>query len=151
MTRWILTYGLGVVLTGLVLGAPASAQDAGSAAEAAQESAPNTNQCIFFRSLYDWKPLSNTSLILWGTRTQPYHLTLTPPCNGLRFANVIGFSSRTSRVCVMDAVLVDNGPGFPERCLIQAVVKLDDESLQTLMAQTPGADPRKKTAPETPQ
>jgi hypothetical protein len=114
----------------------AHAQDAAPPAETAKESP--TNQCVFFRSLYDWTPINNTNLILWASRTQPYHLTLTPPCNGLRFANVIGFSSRTGRLCTMDAVLLDNGPGLPERCLIQQIITLDEDSLQALLAQAPG-------------
>lgn len=152
MTRQVWIFALGL----LALGGAAAALPARAQAPAPQTedpAPPSTSQCIFFRSLYDWKPVNNTNLILWATRTQPYHLTLVPPCTGLRFANVIGFSSRTGRLCTMDAVLLDNGPGIPERCLIEGVVKLDEDSLQALLAQTPGRDPRKtaKPASEPPQ
>jgi hypothetical protein len=53
----------------------------------------------------------------------------------------------------MDAVIVDNGPGIPERCLIQEMVELDDASLKALLAQAPGRaegrEARKDAKPAT--
>jgi hypothetical protein len=98
-------------------------------------------QCIFFARLHDWTPINDTNMILWASRTQSYHVQLAPPCNGLRFANGIGFSSRSGssrRLCTMDSVVVDNGPGIPERCLIQEMIELDEPSLKALLAQAPG-------------
>lgn len=97
--------------------------------------------CIFFARLHDWTPINDTNMILWASRTQSYHVRLAPPCNGLRFANGIGFSSRSGssrRLCTMDSVVVDNGPGIPERCLIQEMIELDEGSLKALLAQAPG-------------
>jgi hypothetical protein len=34
--------------------------------------------------------------------------------------------------------VVDNGPGIPERCLIQEMIELDEPSLKALLAQAPG-------------
>ncbi len=98
-------------------------------------------QCIFFARLYDWTPINNTNLILWASRTQSYHVQLMPPCQGLRFATGIGFFSRSGssrRLCTLDSVIVDNGPGIPERCQIQEMIELDDASLKALLAQAPG-------------
>jgi len=129
------------VLAGAVLGAaaPAIAQDA-LTPEAITKNQPSAT-CIFFARLYDWTPINDTNLILWATRTQSYHLQLTPPCQGLRFSTGIGFFSRSGssrRLCTMDSVILDNGPGIPERCLIQGMVELDEPSLKALLAQAPG-------------
>ena len=129
------------ILAGFVTAAaaPVYAQDS-LTPEAIAKDQPQAT-CIFFGRLHDWTPINNTNMILWASRTQSYHVQLTPPCNGLRFANGIGFSSRSGssrRLCTMDSVLVDNGPGIPERCLIQEMIELDDGALKALLAQAPG-------------
>ena len=153
MTRRVRGFAYAGVVAGLVMNAAAGtaalAQDSLSP-EAITPEAITKDQppatCIFFARLYDWTPINNTNLILWASRTQSYHVQLTPPCNGLRFANGVGFSSRSGssrRLCTMDSVIVDNGPGIPERCLIQGMVELDEASLKALLAQAPGRDAAK--------
>jgi hypothetical protein len=108
-----------------------------------------TNQCVFFRTLYDWRPLNNTSLIVWApSRNHPYHIQLDRPCFGLKFAHSIGFTSRDSRLCGFggDAVLVESGGGRPDRCPIGAITKLTEESLKALLAQAPGRSLQDKGA-----
>jgi hypothetical protein len=147
MNRRVLTKvfapGLAALVMGALVGAasftPASAQDP-LAPEAITKDQPPA-QCIFFARLYDWTPINNTNLILWASRTQSYHVQLTPPCQGLRFATGVGFFSRSGsarRLCTLDSVIVDNGPGIPERCQIQEMIELDDASLKALLAQAPG-------------
>lgn len=141
MTRRFRSYVYSSLLAGLITGAvtPAPAQDA-LAPEAITKGQPEAT-CIFFAKLYDWTPINNTNMILWVSRTQPYHVQLTPPCQGLRFATGIGFFSRSGsqrRLCTTDSVIVDNGPGIPERCMIQEMIELDDASLKALLAQAPG-------------
>jgi hypothetical protein len=100
-----------------------------------------TNQCIFFRTLYDWKPLNNSNLIVWApNRNSPYHIQLDRPCSGLKFAYSIGFTSRDSRLCGFggDSVLVESGGGRADRCPIGSITKLTEESLKSLLAQAPG-------------
>ncbi|MCA0201354.1 MAG: DUF6491 family protein [Proteobacteria bacterium] len=119
--------------------APAFAQDALTPEAMTKDQPPA--QCIFFSRLYDWTPINNTNLILWASRTQSYHVQLTPPCQGLRFATGVGFFSRSGsarRLCTLDSVIVDNGPGIPERCQIQEMIELDDAALKALLAQAPG-------------
>lgn len=110
-----------------------------------------TNQCVFFRTLYDWRPLNNRSLIVWApSRKHPYLLELDRPCLGLKFAHSIGFTSRDSRLCGFggDSVLVRSGGGSPERCPIGAITPLTEEGLQSLLAQAPGRGLSDKKAAE---
>lgn len=124
--------------TALGLMTSAFAQDALTPEALTKDQPPAT--CIFFARLYDWTPINDTNMILWASRTQSYHVQLTPPCNGLRFANGVGFSSKsgTRRLCTADSVVVDNGPGIPERCMIRRMIELDEPSLKALLAQAPG-------------
>ncbi len=139
MTRRVLTFSYAAILTALLASviAPVSAQDSLSP-EAVTRNQPQAS-CIFFARLYDWAPINDTNLILWASRTQSYHLQLAPPCNGLRFATGVGFTSKNGerRLCTMDSVVVDNGPGIPEHCLIRRIVELDDAALQALLTQAP--------------
>jgi hypothetical protein len=108
-----------------------------------------SNQCIFFRTLYDWRALNNNSLIVWApSRNNPYYLQLDKPCFGLTFAHSIGFTSRDSRLCGFggDSVLVESSGGRPDRCPIGSITKLTDEALQNLLAQAPGRKGTEKQA-----
>ncbi|MBL8643060.1 MAG: hypothetical protein JNK21_03935 [Rhodospirillaceae bacterium] len=129
--------------------APKDANDPGYVLEQNPGRLPETtNQCIFFRTLYDWKALNNSNLIVWApTRNHPYHLQLDRPCFGLRFAHSIGFTSRDSRLCGYggDSVLVESGGGRPDRCPIGAITKLTEESLKSLLEQAPGRKSGDKT------
>lgn len=99
---------------------------------------PDANQCIFFRTLYDWKPLNDSNLIVWApSRNNPYLIQLNQRCSAMRFTLSLGFYSRDSNLCPMggDAVIVDGSGGRPERCGIGGITKLNEESLQSLLDQ----------------
>ncbi|GEM_PF-3284661 len=144
-------------LAGPPLAAPALAQEEGDAQKDEKITDPNDpgfiledspsyrrssgdNQCIFFRTLYDWRALNRTHLIVWApSRKQAYLLQLDRPCWGLRFTNNLGFYSRDSSLCPYggDAIIVDDGIGN-ERCTIGSITKLTDESLKSILDQAPG-------------
>ncbi len=94
-------------------------------------------QCVFFRSIYDWRAIDRYNLIIWApNRRSPYHVELDRPCDGLRFTDTIAFSSNMDgRLCAFggDAVVVDH-----DRCPIGAITKLTQEQLDYLISQTPG-------------
>ncbi len=99
---------------------------------------PGANQCIFFRTLYDWKPLNDSNLIVWApSRNNPYLIQLDRRCSALRFTLSLGFYSRDSNLCPLggDSVVVDGGGGRAERCGIGGITKLTEESLQSLLDQ----------------
>ncbi|MBL8630108.1 MAG: hypothetical protein JNM81_10795 [Rhodospirillaceae bacterium] len=129
----------------------ASSELGDASAQTPDKATDNGNQCIFFRTLYDWKALNNSNLIVWApSRKHPYHLQLNRPCFGLRFAHSIGFTSRDSRLCGFggDSVLVESGGGMPDRCPIGSITKLTEESLKALLAQPPSKAGSEKKADE---
>ncbi len=167
MRYWIANGGaIGLValaLALLVIGAQtAQSQDSSDSPRTANEEGyileqyPNelpklTKQCIFFRTLYDWKPLNRRNLIVWApSRKHPYHLQLDRPCHNLRFAHSIGFTSTDGRLCGFggDSVLVTSGGGIPDRCPIGSITKLDEGGLERLLAQGRGRTLREKREAE---
>lgn len=132
--------------------APKTANDEGYVLEQYPDALPQTsNQCIFFRTLYDWKPLNRYNLIVWApSRKHPYHIQLDRPCHNLRFAHTIGFTSNDGRLCGFggDSVLVGHGGGLPDRCPIGSITKLDEGGLERLLAQGRGRTLREKREAE---
>lgn len=98
--------------------------------------------CIFFRSIYDWRAIDRYNLVIWApNRRSPYHVELNRPCDGLRFTDTIAFSSNLDgRLCAFggDAVVVDH-----DRCPIGAITKLTQEQLDYLLSQIPGKKQKK--------
>lgn len=94
-------------------------------------------ECVFFRSIYDWRAIDRYNLILWApSRRSPYRVQLDRSCDGLRFTDTIAFSSNLDgRLCAFggDAVVVDH-----DRCPIGAITKLSQEDLDFLLSQIPG-------------
>jgi hypothetical protein len=133
--------------------APITANDEGYILEQFPSRLPKTtNQCIFFRTLYDWKPLNRHNLIVWApSRSHPYHLQLDRPCQNLRFAHTIGFTSNNGRLCGFggDSILVTSGGGLPDRCPIGSITKLDEKGLERLLAQGRGRTLREKREAES--
>ncbi len=131
---------------------PKTANDEGYVLEQYPDSLPQTtNQCIFFRTLHDWKPLNRHNLIVWApSRNHPYHLQLDRPCQNLRFAHTIGFTSTNGRLCGFggDSILVTSGGGLPDRCPIGSITKLDEAGLERLLAQGRGRTLREKREAE---
>jgi len=93
-----------------------------------------TLECIFIETLYDWKALDASRLIVWApSRKSPYLLVLDQPCSQMRFVDRIGFSDRDGRLCGFgrDAIII---PGsFPERCTIGAIHRLDEQTAKKLL------------------
>ncbi|MGB1875413.1 MAG: DUF6491 family protein [Rhodospirillaceae bacterium] len=138
--------------TSATVDVPKTANDEGYILEQFPDRLPQTtNQCIFFRTLYDWKPLNRHNLIVWApSRKHPYHLQLDRPCQNLRFAHTIGFTSNNGRLCGFggDSVLVGHGGGLPDRCPIGSITKLDEDGLDRLLAQGRGRTLREKREAE---
>jgi Family of unknown function (DUF6491) len=96
-----------------------------------------TLECVFFRSIYDWRAIDRYNLIIWApNRSSPYRVQLDRPCDGLRFTDTIAFSSNLDgRLCAFgrDAVVVDH-----DRCPIGSITKLSQDDLDFLLSQEPG-------------
>lgn len=97
---------------------------------------PITMECIYQRSIYDWKALDRYNLLVWApSRNHPYHVELDNACFELRWANTIAFYSRgfDDRICGFGGDKIIVGGRFPEHCSIGAIHKLTPDSAQELI------------------
>jgi hypothetical protein len=91
-----------------------------------------STDCIFARSITDWRPLDDGNLILFAGRQRPYHVELTRRAFDLTRDDDIGLYDRDGRICPYggDAVVVNGA--IPERVTIASIRALDEGELQAL-------------------
>ena len=99
----------------------------------------STGECVFIRTLDSWRAIDRESLVIYApSRNHPYTVDLLIPCQGLRFAETIAFTSRDSRLCDFrrEAIIVDG-----QRCPIGRIEPISVEEAKALTT-------RKKTDEE---
>lgn len=105
---------------------------------------PDGNECFWASTISNWKAIDDKTLVVWApSKRCPYRVDLNMNCNGMHFAESIGFYDRDGRVCTYggDAVVV---PGTPvQRCSIRSIRKIDQDELQRLL-------PSRKNSQTTP-
>jgi hypothetical protein len=110
----------------------------GCAATGAAPNAASTtyNDCIFARTLSDWRPLDNRNLILFGNGRRPYLVELVQPVPDLNFDVAIGVYDRDGSICPFggDAIIVRGG-GIPQSVSIRSMRRLTDEELDAVYVQ----------------
>ncbi len=125
------------IFKALLLAALVAGAGCASAAPGATKATPHKayNDCIFGRSLTDWRPLDRENLILFGAGRQAYHVVLAIPAMQLNFSVAIGVYDRDGRICPYggDSIIVDGA--MPERILIRSIQRLTDAELDELYVQ----------------
>ncbi len=121
----------GVLATALV-GAGAVA---GEATPSPKAEASDAN-CIFSRSINNWRGLDSTNLVIWAPNSkEAYHVTLSFPLQDLRTAEDMAVIDRNGdgRICSFgfDTIVINSGP-YPEKATIRGMTKLDEAGLIAL-------------------
>jgi hypothetical protein len=140
----------------LVYAAVAMSMAAGAGAPAVAStdtsSRPGGNDCVFARTIHDFKVLDRDKMIIWApTRSKAYLVELSMPMPELKFANTIAVVDRNhdGMVCGygMDRIVaVDSSPGFRTPATIMGMKRLDDAALAQLEQQYDVRLTRKKVA-----
>jgi hypothetical protein len=117
--------------TALAGGNPAGATDTPARAHG--------NDCTFFRSISDFRPLDRTKLVVWApSKRDAYLVELGMPLFDLKHANELAFidSNRDGRLCGygMDRIAVGNA-SFPQQSTILGMTRLDATQLVGLEQQ----------------
>lgn len=112
-----------------------------SGASATSESRPasNGNDCLFTRSIRDFRPLDRNRLVIWGPgRRHAYFVELSAAGSDVRFAHRLAIVDRNhdGRLCGfgMDRIVVDDS-SFSQPATILRMTRLDEEGLARLEAQ----------------
>lgn len=117
-----------------------------------------TADCLMFSRFYDWQPLDDNNLVIWGPgRNNAYRVTLTMPLFGLRSAFAISFvdGTRDGRMCAFgrDAIEVRQGT-MRDRSSILSIEPLTAETLAQLEEKykvTLNREERRKKTPKKPE
>lgn len=119
------------------LAAIAAAAGCASAAPREKSATPpqTYNDCIFARTLTDWRPLDRQNLILFAGGHRAYHVVLAIPAMSLDFSVMIGVYDRDGRICPFggDSIIIDGI--MPERISIRSIKRLTDAELAELYVQ----------------
>lgn len=127
--RWLAGIGF-TLLIGLAF-AGCTNQDSGAA-----RLSGDGKDCIWVSSIYDWKALTDQSLIVWSPNSHcAYRVDLARQCNGLRTTEEIAFQYRDGRICPDggDTIIVPVPGSDCERCSISSVKPLTAAELQQLL------------------
>lgn len=96
------------------------------------QSASRSTECIFGRTISNWRALDDENVILFASRRQPYLVELSRRAFGLSRDFRIGIYDRDGRICPFggDAIIVDSV--VQERIPIRSIRRLDEDQLQQI-------------------
>lgn len=72
-----------------------------------------------------WNHLDRTHVILWASVRKPYLVTTMSPCDGLRYAETLAFTTTTGNLSRFEKLVVRSSGGFREECLIREINELE--------------------------
>ncbi len=126
-----------ILMLGLLSARYATAAPASDTSDNAAKT--DTNACVFFSTLYDWKALDTRHLVIWAPGSNhPYLVTTSFPLTQLQYAERLGFvdGNNDGRLCGfgMDKIVVPDA-AFTEQATIASMSQLDDAGLAALSAQ----------------
>jgi hypothetical protein len=138
-----------------VFAAVAIAMAAGAGAQAStatDTSHAGKNECVFARTINDFKVLDRNKMIIWApTRSKAYLVELSMPMPELKFANTIAVVDRNhdGMLCGygLDRIVVaDSSPGFRTPSTVMGMKRLNDADLAQLEQEYDVRLTRKKVA-----
>jgi Family of unknown function (DUF6491) len=108
----------------------------GASADAATTKRGN-NECVFTRSINDFRPLDRNKMVIWGPGRKAYLVELSMPVPELKYAYRLAFVDRdhNGMLCGygMDRIVVaDFGTTFRTPSTILGMTRLDDAGLAQL-------------------
>ena len=140
----------------LVFAAVAMSMAAGASAPAVASTDTSShagkNECVFARTINNFKVLDRNNMIIWApTRSRSYLVELSMTMQELKFANTIAFVDRNhdGMLCGygMDRIVaVDSSPGFRTPATVLGMKRLNDADLAQLEQQYDVRLMRKKVA-----
>jgi hypothetical protein len=123
--------------TAMFLGLMAACAGAGAAAD--KPAAASSNECVFVRSIQDFKPLDRNHLVIWSPgRRNAYLVKLAGSTSDLRFAHSLAVidRNRDGRLCGygMDRIVVAD-LSFPHSATVLGMTRLNEERIAALEEQ----------------
>jgi hypothetical protein len=108
---------------------------------------PGRSDCISSGTIRDYRVLDDANLVVSGTGSRKYHLTLSRRAIGLRSSWKIGFRSTTGQICGrFGEIIVDDGMG-PESIRIASIRQLTPEEHDALLVRFGKKEPEYEQTP----
>jgi hypothetical protein len=128
----------------------------GASAQAATNSSSRAgrNECLFTRTIQDFRPLYSHKMVIWGPGRKAYLVELSMPLFDLKFANRLAFVDRDNNGMLcgygMDRIVVADSSAFSRTpSTILGMKRLDDAGIAQLEEQYDvRLSRKKKAAPE---
>jgi hypothetical protein len=104
---------------------------------AEDERVTGTPACFYRRQVSDFRALDRANLIVYApTKSNAYHVRISPPTTSLKWADTIAFQSRSGRICgyAGERLLLD-GAGAARGFSVAGVYRLDETTHDELLVQ----------------
>jgi len=72
-----------------------------------------------------WNDIDRTHVILWASVRKPYLVTTMAPCDGLRYAETLAFTTTTGNLTRFEKLIVRPSAGYLEQCAIKEIDELE--------------------------
>ena len=108
------------------------------------------SDCISIRTVRDYTPLNDRSLLIDGGGTRAYYVTLLMPSTELRSASHIGFSSRDGWLCPSGGDALNFGGLMNQSVSIRSISRLTPEQVDDLLVRYGKKTPAEQTEDRPP-
>ncbi|MEX0977094.1 MAG: DUF6491 family protein [Woeseia sp.] len=105
------------------------------------------SDCISIRTIRDYTPLDDRSLLIWGPAKRAYHVSLFRPAMELRSSFQLGFSSRDDQLCPFGGDGIVMGSFRQETISIQSITRLSTDQADELLIRHGRKEPAEQPAP----
>ena len=107
----------------------------------------NGTDCISIRTIRDYTPLDNRTLLIEGPGKQKYYVRLVMPSFGLRSSFQLGVKSRDDYLCPYGGDQIVFGGLDHERVSVRSITRLNPEQLTDLLIRYGKIEPEEQPDP----
>ncbi len=124
---------------------PVPAQEERS--EAVRDLDLNGSDCIWIRTIRDYSPLDNRTLLIYGAGKSAYFVRLVHPAMEMKSSIQVGFSSRDDRLCPYGGDSLVFG-GFADQTVsIRSISRISSDQAENLLVRYGRKEPDQQHVP----
>ncbi|MGB5352209.1 MAG: DUF6491 family protein [Woeseia sp.] len=90
------------------------------------------SDCILIRTIRDYTPLDDRTLLIWGPAKRGYLVKLSRPAFGIRSSFGLGFSSRDDQLCPYGGDSIVFGTMGDDEVSVQSISRVSKEQAEEL-------------------
>lgn len=90
------------------------------------------SDCILIRTIRDYTPLDDRTMLIWGPAKRGYFVRLSRPAFGMRSSFSLGFSSRDDQLCPYGGDSIVFGGMNNDQIRVQSISRVSKEQAEEL-------------------